>query len=404
MPSALALPSADVAVVGGGIVGLATAYALLGRSPGLRVTVLEKEDRVARHQTGRNSGVLHSGVYYAPGSEKARSCRAGYARMVAFCEAEGLPLELCGKVIVAAGEGELSRLADLEARGQANGVAVDRLSGAELREVEPHATGMAALRVPSAGIVDYGAVARRLAERVEGLGGRLVTDVALRRVRREGGSLRLETSAGPLAAGWLVNCAGLHADRVARLCGETPAVRIVPFRGEYYALRPEARHLCRGLIYPVPDPRFPFLGVHLSRRVDGRVDVGPSAVLAFAREGYGLGTVRPGDFIETLGYSGFRRLARRHLWTGLREVAASASKRLYLRQARRLVPSLTPADLLPAPSGVRAQAVTPEGRLVDDFLFQDGERAVHVLSAASPAATASLHIGETIADRLAARW
>jgi (S)-2-hydroxyglutarate dehydrogenase len=402
MPTAL--PSADVAVVGGGIVGLATAYALLGRSPGLRVTVLEKEDRVARHQTGRNSGVLHSGVYYAPGSEKARSCRAGYARMVAFCEAEGLPLELCGKVIVAAREGELSRLADLEGRGQANGVAVKRLSAAELREVEPYAAGLAALLVPSAGIVDYGAVARRLAERVEGLGGRVVTGAALRRVRREGGGLRLETSAGPLAAGWLVNCAGLHADRVARLCGETPAVRIVPFRGEYYALRPEARHLCRGLIYPVPDPRFPFLGVHLSRRVDGRVDVGPSAVLAFAREGYGA---RDGAPRRPRRDPRVPRLPAARPAAPLDrppEVAASASKRLYLRQARRLVPSLTAADLLPAPSGVRAQAVTPEGGLVDDFLFQDGERAVHVLSAASPAATASLHIGETVAARLALRW
>lgn len=393
--------TADVVVVGGGIVGLATAFRLGERFPDAAIRVIEKEERVARHQTGRNSGVLHSGVYYVPGSAKAENCRRGLGEMVAFLDAEGLPMERCGKVIVATDESELDRLDAIRERGRANGVAVERIGPAELRELEPHARGVAALHVPEAGITDYGAVAERLAERIRERGGRIETGVRVLGGRAEAGGVRLDTSRGPIAAGYLVNCAGLYADRLARAFGEQPPVRIVPFRGDYYALRPEARHLCRGLIYPVPDPRFPFLGIHFTRRIGGGVDVGPSAVPAFAREGYTLGTVRLVELAEAVGYAGTRRLIRKHLAFGVRELVQAASVRRYVATARRLVPALSRADLRPAPSGVRAQAVRPDGTLVDDFLFLDGERAVHVLSAASPAATASLNIGRVVADRLA---
>lgn len=404
IPRRRTLTSVDVAVVGGGLVGLAVAHRLLERHRGLRVVVLEKEDGVARHQSGRNSGVVHSGVYYVPGSVKARTCRAGAAELAAFCAEEGIALERCGKVIVAVEERELPVLDGLAARGHANGVRLERVDARGLRDLEPHAAGIAALWVPEAGIVDYRAVAERLAARIAGRGGEVRPRAAVVDVRVGPGRVRLETPAGPVEASWLVNCAGLWADRLARRCGVRPAVRIVPFRGVYYRLRPGAERFCRGLIYPVPDPRLPFLGIHLSRRIDGGVDVGPSAVLAFAREGYRLRDVAWRDLAEALGYAGFRRLARRHAAFGLAELGRAFSMRLYLRAARRLVPVLTRADLQPGPSGVRAQAVAPDGRLVDDFLFQDGERSLHVLSAASPAATACLRIGTVVAERLEVRW
>jgi (S)-2-hydroxyglutarate dehydrogenase len=348
--------------------------------------------------------VLHSGIYYAPGSTKARNCREGLAQMTAFCDAEGVPYDRCGKVIVAATPEELPPLAALEQRAAENGVAVERLDAAALREVEPHASGVAALHVPEAGIVDYRAVAARLAARVSDMGGSIVVGAAVRAARPDGAGLQVQTVAGPIRCGWLINCAGLFADRLARACGEDPPVRIVPFRGDYFTLPEEARHLCRGLIYPVPDPRFPFLGIHLSRRIDGRVDVGPSAVPALAREGYSKRALSPRDVAETLAYPGFHRLALRHWRFGVRELSQAASRRRYLRAARRLVPALERRHLQPAPAGIRAQALRRDGTLLDDFLFVDGERAVHVLSAASPAATAALRIGEVIAARLAARW
>jgi (S)-2-hydroxyglutarate dehydrogenase len=396
--------SADVAIVGGGIVGLATAYRLSERHPGLRITVYEKEDEIARHQSGRNSGVVHTGVYYAPGSAKAIYCRAGYDALSDFCRAEALPFERIGKVIVAVDDEEVGRLDAIEQRGLANGVRCSRVDASGLREVEPHAAGIEALHVPDGAITDYSRVAARLAERVRERGGQILTGVRVHEVRERDGGLVVETSGGHHEAGWFVNCAGLYADRLARACGVETSVRIAPFRGAYYTLQPQARRLCRGLIYPVPDPRFPFLGIHFTRRVGGRVDVGPSAVLAFAREGYLVATIEPRELLEMLLYPGFRRLARRHWRSGVRELLQAVSRRAYVRAARRLVPALEPGDLLPARSGVRAQAVDADGRLVDDFLLVDTERAVHVLNAPSPAATSSLAIGSAIADRLAAKW
>ena len=389
------LPS-HVAVLGGGIVGLATADRLLAARPGLRVVVLEKEDAPAQHQTGRNSGVLHAGVYYRPGSAKARLCRSGKAQMERFCEAEGVPWRRCGKVIVAVEADEVPRLRALQTRATANGVAVDRIGPAQLREIEPHARAVEALWVAETGVVDFGAAARRLAERIEHRGGTIRTGAAVTGVRRAADTTVVETTAGPFESYVVVNCTGLWADRVARLFGTEPSVQLVPFRGEYVALRDEARSLCRTLIYPVPDPAFPFLGVHLTRTVHGTVEAGPSAVLAFAREGYRLGTVRPGELWEVLRSPGFRRLARAHWRMGSAEMHRSVSRRAFLQAVQRLVPEVTADDLRAAPAGVRAQAVRPDGSLADDFVIEADARAVHVVNAPSPAATAALAIGRHV--------
>jgi L-2-hydroxyglutarate oxidase len=393
-----------IAIIGGGIVGLATAYRLMERMPGATITVLEKENRVAAHQTGRNSGVIHSGLYYRPGSLKATCCREGKWELIRFCEAEGIPCELCGKVIVAVEEAERPRLQTLYERGQQNGVACTLIGPERLRELEPHAHGVAAIHVPEAGIVSYRAVAERLRAKLEAAGHRVVLGAPVTRIVPDGRGVVLETPAGAFRADVAVGCAGLYADRIARMDGLEPGVRILPFRGEYYELRPERRHLCRNLIYPVPDPAYPFLGVHFTRIIDGRVECGPSAVLAFAREGYRLTDVRLSELFEMLGYRGFWQLARRHWRKGVQELLQSLSKRYYLRQARRLIPEVTPEDFLPAPSGVRAQAVDPEGRLVDDFLVLESPRMVHVVYAPSPAATSSFRIGALVADRVQARF
>ncbi len=393
----------DIAIVGGGLVGLATALALTDARPDLRVVVVEKEAATAQHQSGRNSGVLHSGLYYRPGSLKARLCLEGRAAMEAFCDREGLPWLRSGKVVVAVTPDEVPRLDALVARGAANGVATERLSPDALREREPHAAGVAALWVPSTGVTDYGAVAARMAERLVERGVTIRTGAAVVAGREFADRVAVETTAGRIDAGVLVNCAGLWADRVARLFGVTPPVRLVPFRGEYAALRPEARHLVRGLIYPVPDPAFPFLGVHLTRHVDGTVGAGPSAALAFARDGYRMRSVRPRDLAETLSYSGFRRLAVQHWRMGLGELGRSVSRRAFWRAATRLVPGLALDDLVPARSGVRAQAVRADGSLDDDFVIAQTPRAVHVVNAPSPAATASLAIGREIAALALAR-
>ncbi|HEX9953495.1 MAG TPA: L-2-hydroxyglutarate oxidase [Rubricoccaceae bacterium] len=387
----------DVAIVGGGLVGLATAYQLTERRPGLRVVLFEKESAPARHQSGRNSGVLHAGLYYPPGSRKARLCRTGKAQMEAFCEAEGLPFDRSGKTIVAVTEAERPRLATLASRAEANGVVAVRLGPDGIREHEPHAAGIEGLWVAETGVTDFPAVARRIAEILRARGVEIATSAEALRGREGPSGVTVESGVGTTGVRVLVNAAGLWADRVAQAFGVTPGVRLVPFRGEYAELRPEAAHLVRGLIYPVPDPSFPFLGVHLTRGVHGVVDAGPSAALAFAREGYRFSTLRPRELADTIGYAGFRALARKHWRMGLGEMGRSVSRRAFGRAAQRLVPGLTLSDLVPAPSGVRAQAVRPDGSLADDFVIETTRRAVHVINAPSPAATASFAIGDEIA-------
>lgn len=395
---------ADVAVIGGGIVGLATAYQFTRRFPGRRVVVLEKETGLARHQTGHNSGVLHSGIYYKPGSLKAVNCREGKKAMEAFCAAEGLPYEICGKVIVAVAEAELPALQTIYERGLANGVRCELIDKARLAELEPHAAGVRAIHVPETGIVDYGAVCERLAERIRESGGELLLRTAVTGLTPAPGGLVVRSAAGDLEAACVVNCAGLHSDRVTALSGRKPGYRIVPFRGEYYALKPEARSLCRNLIYPTPDPNFPFLGVHFTRMIDGGVECGPNAVLAFAREGYRKTDVNLADLAGTLTYPGFLKLAARYWRMGLGEMWRSFSKAAFVRALQRLVPDIRAEHLESAPAGVRAQAVARDGAMIDDFLIEETERVVNVCNAPSPAATASLNIGRLIVDRLATRF
>jgi len=394
----------DLAVVGGGIVGLATAYQFTQRFPGRRVVVLEKESDVARHQTGHNSGVLHSGIYYKPGSLKAVTCRAGKAAMEAFCREEGIAHEICGKVIVAVTDADLPALERIHERGVANGVDCEMIDRGRLGELEPHAAGVRAIHVREAGIVNYRQVCERLAHRVWEAGGEVVFGAKVTAVRTYPGELAAVTPVGHFAARQLVNCAGLHSDRVARIAGHDPGAKIVPFRGEYYALKPESFHLCRNLIYPTPDPQFPFLGVHFTRMIDGTVECGPNAVLAFGREAYRFFSLDPRDLLDTLSYRGFVRMARRHWRMGLGEMWRSLSKAAFVRALQRLVPPIRAEHLEPAPAGIRAQAVAPDGSLVDDFLLVEGERVVNVCNAPSPAATASLRIGETIVGRLAPRF
>ncbi|MFJ6658433.1 L-2-hydroxyglutarate oxidase [Streptomyces sp. NPDC091377] len=386
----------DVLVVGGGIVGLSTAFAITRAAPGTRVTVLEKEPGPARHQTGRNSGVVHSGIYYRPGSLKARYAVRGAAEMIKFCSEYGIPHAVPGKLIVATERAELPRLHALAQRGRENGIAVRELGAAQIAEYEPEVRGLAAIQVAATGICDFVAVARRLGE-ASGAELRHGQDV-VRIDRRPGRGVAVRTRAGDIVRGKvLVNCAGLHCDRIARLAGDEPDMRIVPFRGEYYELaRPG---LVNGLVYPVPDPAFPFLGVHLTRGVDGGVHVGPNAVPALAREGYRWGVVRPREIATTLSWPGTWHMARRHWRYGAGELRRSVSRRAFTAAVRRLLPVVREDDLVRAPAGVRAQAVLRDGTLVDDFLIKEGPRAVHVLNAPSPAATASLPIGREVARR-----
>jgi L-2-hydroxyglutarate oxidase LhgO len=390
----------EVAVVGAGILGLATARELLIRHPHLAVTVLDKEDRVAAHQTGHNSGVLHAGLYYAPGSLKARLCREGKAAVERFAREHGIPVERCGKLVVALDESELGRLDDLHRRAEANGVeGLEVLGPAGIAEREPHAAGIRALWSPGTGIVDFGAVARALADDVVARGGTLHLGRPVERVERRSTEIVLDTPTGPVVARHVIACAGLHADALARQLGDEGPERIVPFRGDYYTLVGGARSLVNGLIYPVPDPRFPFLGVHLTKRIDGEVLAGPNAVLAFAREGYRRRDVRPRELGAVLGEPGFRRLAASYWRTGAAEMWRDVSKRAFLRALRRYVPALRSEHLRFGPSGVRAQAVDPDGTLVDDFRLGGDDRALTVRNAPSPAATASLAIASVLADR-----
>jgi L-2-hydroxyglutarate oxidase len=394
----------DVVIVGGGIVGMATAAALLDQTQAALV-LIEKEPRIASHQTGRNSGVIHSGLYYRPGSAKARLCVEGREAMYRFCSDNDIPFERCGKVVVATDHSELSRLDDLERRGRANGLSgLRRLGPEELRELEPHAAGIAALHVPETGIVDFERVTHVLADRIRGHGGEVVTGAEFRGLRREPSGLVVESTAGRIRCRRLVNCAGLHADRVARRCGVRPEIRIVPFRGEYYELVAHRRSLVRNLIYPVPDPSFPFLGVHFTRRIDGRVEAGPNAVLALEREGYRWRDLSVRDLAEVLAYPGFWRLAARYMKTGLAEMWRSASRRAFARSLAQLVPEVRMQDLAVAGSGVRAQALAPDGELLDDFHIVEAPDMLHVLNAPSPAATAALGIGAELARRALAAF
>jgi L-2-hydroxyglutarate oxidase len=388
----------DVLVIGGGIVGLSTAYALTRAAPGTAVVVLEKEPGPARHQTGHNSGVIHSGVYYRPGSLKARYAVHGSAEMIKFCAEYGIAHEVTGKLIVATRRDELPRLHALAQRGRENGIPVRELGAAQITEYEPRVRGVAAIHVPTTGVCDFKAVAAQLAESAETSGASVRYGAEVTVIDRRPWGVAVRTASGEVVrARTLVNCAGLQCDRVARLAGDDPGMRIVPFRGEYYTLaRPG---LVRGLVYPVPDPRFPFLGVHLTRGIDGSVHAGPNAVLALAREGYSWSAVRPAELAGTLGWPGSWRTARKHWRYGAGELHRSLSKRAFATAVRRLLPEVTEADLGPAPAGVRAQAVLRDGTLADDFLIRQAERTVHVLNAPSPAATAALPIGREVARR-----
>ncbi|MCU1328627.1 MAG: lhgO [Bryobacterales bacterium] len=391
-------------VIGGGIVGLASAYQLTQRYPGTRVTVLEKEAAVAHHQTGHNSGVIHSGIYYKPGSLKARNCRDGKRAMEVFCERESIPYELCGKVIVATAEKELAGLAKLYEKGQANGVVCEMIGPERLRELEPHVNGIKAIHVKEAGIAAYVQVCKRLAELVVREGGSVITSARATAIRHQPNSIVVESTAGPHEADYLINCAGLQSDRVTALSGARPPAKIVPFRGEYFELAPDAARLCRNLIYPVPDPNFPFLGVHYTRMIAGGVECGPNAVLALAREGYTWSKINLVDLAEVLTYPGFLRMMAKHWAMASYEVWRSLNKSAFTRALQRLIPEIKEADLHPAPAGIRAQALTNEGTLVDDFLLQESPRIVNVCNAPSPAATASLAIGNHIVDTLARQF
>lgn len=398
------MKQADVAVIGGGIVGLATAYQITRQYPGRRVVVLEKEADLAHHQTGHNSGVLHTGIYYKPGSLKAINCRAGKKAMEEFCAAEEIPYEICGKVIVAVDDTELPALERIYERGQANGVNCTKIDKDRLAELEPHAAGIGAIHVPEAGIVAYREVCRRLAVRVRERDGEVLMSTKVTGMTKKNGEGVIVTStAGEIKARQVVNCAGLQCDRVTAMSGEKPGAKIVPFRGEYFELKPEAHHLCKNLIYPVPDPNFPFLGVHFTRMIDGSVECGPNAVLAFAREGYKKTDLNIADLAESLTYPGFLRMAAKYWRMGLGEMWRSVSKAAFVKSLQRLLPEIRAEHLEPAPAGVRAQAVTPEGGLVDDFLIQETDRVINVGNAPSPAATASLNIGKLIAERLGPR-
>ena len=387
----------DIVIVGGGIVGLATARALRGRLPHARLAILEKEPKLASHQTGHNSGVIHSGIYYKPGSSKARLCVEGRDLMLQFCEKHGIRVDRCGKVIVATFDAEVPRLQTLYERGAANGVPVEMIDPVRLREFEPHASALRAIWSPSTAIVDYGEVADAIARELAAGGVAIETGARVTSIARTGDGVEIAATRLTVRAKRLVNCAGLYSDTVARLAGAHTDVRIIPFRGEYYMLRPDRRSLVRGLIYPVPDPEFPFLGVHLTRTVHGDVEAGPNAVFAFAREGYRFGRVSPGELAATLAYRGFWQMARRYWRTGTFEMYRSLSKTAFVRALQRLVPELRPEDVGPGGAGVRAQAVSPDGSLVDDFRIVAEADAIHVLNAPSPAATASLAIGRHIA-------
>ncbi|NUN69088.1 MAG: L-2-hydroxyglutarate oxidase [Bacteroidetes bacterium] len=396
--------SCDVLIIGGGIVGLAAALRLRAARPALRILLLEKEGDVARHQTGHNSGVLHSGIYYRPGSLKASNCVRGYRQMLRFCEEHGIRHEVCGKIIVATDEQELPRLEVLRQRGEANGLdGVRELSREELREREPHVNGLRGLLVPQTGIVDFGEVSRVMAAELRRQGVEIRFHEPVTALIADGSVTTVVTPHGEYSASCVVGCAGLHSDRVAMLSGTDPGVRIIPFRGEYYTLKEHRRHLVNHLIYPVPDPAFPFLGVHFTRMIGGGVEAGPNAVFAFAREGYTYNDIDLRDLFDAIAWPGFRRVAARYWRTGIGEYRRSLSKRAFVRALQKLVPEITEEDLTAGGSGVRAQACDADGSLLDDFSIMERGNAIHVCNAPSPAATSSLSIGDTIAEKALVR-
>lgn len=395
----------DICIIGGGIVGLATAYRICKRFPKKKIVVLEKESSLAKHQTGHNSGVLHSGIYYKPGSLKAINCRKGKLAMEEFCRDQEIEHELCGKIIVALNEEEIPRMEKIYERGQANGVRCEIIPRERILEIEPHAAGIRAIHVPECGIVNYRQVCERMGELIsEANGNEILLGQEASEISEAGNGLLVGTGQAEIETEFLINCGGLHSDRITRMGGNEPPAKIIPFKGEYYELREDARHLCRHLIYPVPDPQFPFLGVHFTRMIDGSVECGPNAVLAFGREAYGKLDLNLGDLLESLGYSGFRKMALKHWKMGLGEMWRSYNKRAFVRALQRLIPEIEGKHLDPAPAGIRAQAVSPGGDMVDDFLIKEDERIVNVCNAPSPAATASLNIGEAIVDKLAERF
>jgi L-2-hydroxyglutarate oxidase len=388
----------SIGIVGGGIVGLATALALTDRFPGLRIAILEKETHVAAHQTGHNSGVIHAGIYYKPGSARARLCVEGVRLMTAFCDEQGVPYDRCGKVIVAVTEDEMPRLLEIYKRGVANGVpGLELIERERLRELEPHARAVRGVHSPGTAVVDFARVARAMAGLLTARGVEIRTGGRVRAIRAGTDEVALETEGGATLCRKFINCGGLYSDTVARLAGIRPEARIIPFRGEYYLLRPE-RRLVRGLIYPVPNPQFPFLGVHFTKRIHGDYEAGPNAVLAFAREGYRFGKVHLAELGGMLAYRGFWRMAARYWRTGLYEMYRSLSRRAFVHALQRLVPELEDRDVAPGGAGVRAMAVAPDGSLVDDFVVTETGNAIHVLNAPSPAATASIAIGRHIAQ------
>lgn len=391
-------------IIGAGIVGLATAWQLAQRRPHLRLAVLDKEDKVAAHQSSRNSGVIHSGIYYRPGSLRALNCLKGYAMLLDFCRDHGLPFDICGKLIVAVEPGELPQLDQIYQRGMANGLqGLRKITPDEVREIEPHVQAVEAVLVPQAGIVNYDQVAQKYAELIRQAGGDIITGICVEEIQHQENSIRVAGSNWEGEAGVVVACAGLYSDRLAQLSGEHPALQILPFRGEFYRLKPEREQLVRNLIYPVPNPNFPFLGVHFTRMIGGGIEAGPNAVLAFRREGYSRWDIQAGELWETLCFPGFRRMAARHWRYGLAELQRSFSKKHFVRALQRLVPEIRSSDVEPTRSGVRAMACMPDGNLLDDFLILEQPRMINVCNAPSPAATASLAIGETIAERVLGR-
>ena len=396
---------ADLLIIGAGIVGLATALEAAQRFPEMRLLVVEKEDHVAAHQTGHNSGVIHSGLYYKTGSLKARNCVAGAASMKRFCQDHGVAFEECGKLVVATGPEEVPRLEQLHQRGIANGVpGLRMMERDEFRDIEPHCSGLRALHVPTTGIVDYTLVAKKYAELIEQAGGRIILSSKVIGLREDGQSNVVETTSGAFRARYVINCAGLYSDTIARMAGVSTDLEIIPFRGEYYEVTPERRHLVKALIYPVPDPRFPFLGVHFTRRVNGSVEAGPNALLALRREGYTGSGVELSEAVETLRYQGFWKMARKYWRMGMAEQYRSWMKPAFVKSLQKMVPELQESDLAPGGSGVRAQAVDRNGNLLDDFHFVPGGRMIHVCNVPSPAATASLEIGREIVDMLSRQF
>lgn len=390
----------DIVIVGGGIVGLSTGMALLEMFPNYKLAVIEKEEQVAKHQTGHNSGVIHSGIYYKPGSLKARLAKKGNTEMVSFCEKHDIPYDRCGKVIVATDKKELPLLDALYDRGLKNELQLKRLSIAELKEIEPHVEGLDAIHVPSTGIVNYKQVARRYAEIIEECGGEIMLQTEVTAINTQNDSVNVITTKGQLKTKLVINCGGLHCDRVAKKANIATDIKIIPFRGEYFELKRDKRYLCKNLIYPVPNPAFPFLGVHFTRMIDDRILIGPNAVLGLKREGYRKTDIDLADLIETLTYPGFWRVASANMKEGAKEIIRSFSKNVLVKELQRFIPTITKDDLTPGKAGVRAQAVDQNGKLIDDFLMVHNKRMVHVLNAPSPAATASIEIGRHIANEV----